>query len=97
MGAHRRRAAAGYAAHVQRQPAPVRLYEDSDDDGLYRCVGTTWTLIADDGDGDGFASSIDADDADDAVYARNLTAAVVKSWRGDRAERGCDIDGDAAV
>ena len=57
---------------------PVRLYEDSDDDGLYRCKGTTWTLIADDGDLDGFASSIDADDADDAVYARNLTAAVVQ-------------------
>ena len=43
---------------------PVRLYEDSDDDGLYRCKGTTWTKIADDGDGDGFASSIDPDDAD---------------------------------
>ena len=58
---------------------PVRVYEDSDDNGFYRCVGTTWTKVADDGDLDGFASSIDADDADDAVYARNLTAAVVKS------------------
>ena len=58
---------------------PVRLYEDSDDNGLYRCVGTTWTKVADDGDLDGFASDIDADDADDAVYARNLTAAVVQA------------------
>ena len=58
---------------------PVRVYEDSDDNGFYRCVGTTWTKIADDGDQDGFASSIDADDADDAVYARNLTADVVQA------------------
>ena len=58
---------------------PVRLYEDSDDDLLYRCVGTTWTPMADDADGDGFNTFIDADDADDAVYARGLTAAVVKA------------------
>ena len=61
---------------------PVRLYEDSDDDGLYRCVGTTWTKIADDGDQDGFVIDIDADDADDAVFARNLTADVVQAGTG---------------
>ena len=61
---------------------PVRLYEDSDDDGLYRCVGTTWTRMADDADGDGFNTFVDADDADDAVYARNLTAAVVRAGTG---------------
>ena len=77
--------------------APIRLYEDTDDDGLYRCVGTTWTKIADDGDLDGFASSIDADDDDDTVFARNLTAAVVQERHRDRAERRCDTDGDAAV
>ena len=59
--------------------APIRLYEDTDDNGLYRCVGTTWTRMADDADGDGFNTFVDADDADDAVYTRNLTAAVVKS------------------
>ena len=58
---------------------PVRLYEDSDDDGLYRCVGTTWTRMADDADGDGFNTFVDADDADDTVYARNLTADVVQA------------------
>ena len=35
--------------------------------------------MADDADGDGFANTIDADDADDAVYARNLTADVVQA------------------
>lgn len=41
---------------------PVRVYEDSDDNRLYRCIGTTWKRIADDSDLDGFDSSIDPDD-----------------------------------
>ena len=48
--------AAGLRRPRAATAAPIRLYEDTDDDGLYRCVGTTWTKIADDGDLDGFAS-----------------------------------------
>ena len=66
---------------------PVRLYEDSDDNGLYRCVGTTWTKIADDGDLDGFASNIDPDDADANVKlgthnALSLTAGDLRILAG---------------
>ena len=54
--------------------------------------------MADDADGDGFANTIDADDADDAVYARNLTAACcARPVHGDRAERRRDTDGDAGL
>ena len=60
---------------------PVRLYEDSDDNLPLSLRGHhVDARMADDADGDGFANTfIDADDADDAVYARNLTAAVVQA------------------
>ena len=45
---------------------PVRLYEDSDDNRLYRCIGTTWTRIADDGDRDGFGRDLATEDDNNA-------------------------------
>lgn len=44
----------------------------NNEDGSYN-----WDPIALDADGDGFSTAIDADDADDTEFARNLTAANV--------------------
>ena len=46
----------------------------NNEDGSY-----DWDLIALDADRDGFSIIIDNDDADDAVYARNLTTDVVQA------------------
>ena len=85
----------------------VRLYEDSDDDGLYRCVNTTWTRVADDGDQDGFSTAIDPDDSDDSdpagyfqlvTYSNptlywNSTSSEWEINSGNSAERVVDMGG----
>ena len=60
-----------------------RKYFNTSDQGDRQCNNADgsydWDLISQDADGDGFSRFIDADDADDAVYTRNLTAAVVQA------------------
>ena len=61
----------------------ARLYYDTDNGRTYSCSDRSgsfqWEPFGIDFDGDGFHLDIDADDNDNTVFARNLTAANVKA------------------